>query len=280
MQKILQKLKIDIKKNENVEEEEPTIEEITDQLKVRFAEEIETGEYNVDGRDVENLQDKDFMRFLTSKDFNVEMALKNLLESLVWRNESGVKYVTAYHVKEEILKNKINIFGYDKEDRLVACVRVRYHIPAESDKRQAEKLLLFFAERAKSFLKPENETCTLIFDLTDFNISNMDYDIIKYMVRIFTDYYPETLGQLLVVNSPLIFKGIWRIVRPLLDAKTAKKIQFLSSPKLINYIDESILPPDLGGTNTNIINYGLGEDIDLERIHSLSFDNITSEEQP
>jgi len=122
----------------------------------------------------------------------------------------------------------------------------------------------FFAERSKQLLSPENETCTLIFDLTGFTLANMDYDVIKFMIKIFTEFYPETLGVMLVVNSPWIFKSCWKIVKPWLDPLVAKKIVFISSEKLVNYVDPAILPPDLGGTNDNIVGFGLGIDPTIE----------------
>jgi len=222
------------------------------------------------------LKDSDYRRFLISKNYDVDLALNILLESLVWRKQRRVRYITVDEVREELLKDKIFIFGYDLQKRLVAGVYIRNHFPNDTKKNMMEKLLLLFAERAKYLLNPENEKCTLIFDLTDFSLSNMDYDIIKFMIKVFTEFFPETLGIMLVVNAPWIFKSCWKMVKPLLDPITAKKIAFVSSEKLFNYVDPEVLPPNLGGTNENIVNYGLGIDIQPQALIDAGSESETS----
>jgi predicted house-cleaning noncanonical NTP pyrophosphatase (MazG superfamily) len=241
------------------EEDTLSNDEYTQELRRRLIEEIENTNSDVDEEDLNNLNDKDLLRFIVARSYNVDNALKILLESLVFRKANGVRFITFDDVKDELSFNRISILGFDQNKRLVAVIRPRYHFSSQSVKENAQKMLLFFAEKAKALLSKDNDQCTIIFDMTDFTLANMDYDIIKYMVRVFTDYYPETLGVLLVVNSPWLFKSCWKIMKPWLDPNTAKKIIFTSHPKLTNYIDEQILPPDLGGTNDSIANYGLGD---------------------
>jgi len=258
------------------EKETLTPEESIVELKSRFYTEIKDDSFDVDEKDVEELKDSDYRRFLISKNYDVDLALNILLESLVWRKQRRVRYITVDEVREELLKDKIFIFGYDLQKRLVAGVYIRNHFPNDTKKNMMEKLLLLFAERAKYLLNPENEKCTLIFDLTDFSLSNMDYDIIKFMIKVFTEFFPETLGIMLVVNAPWIFKSCWKMVKPLLDPITAKKIAFVSSEKLFNYVDPEVLPPNLGGTNENIVNYGLGIDIQPQALIDAGSESETS----
>lgn len=247
-------------------------EESLKEIKNRFMVEIDSGNYDVDPNDIEELTDKDYNRFLISRNFNIDLSLGVLLDSLVWRKVKNVRYITFDDVREELVKDKICVYGYDLEKRLTAGVTIRNHFPSTCNKEKLEKLLLFFAEKAKHLLHPDNQTCNLIFDLTDFTLANMDIDIIQFMIKVFTEFYPETLGVMLVVNSPWIFKGCWKIVKPLLDPITAKKIAFVSQEKLVNYIHPDILPPNLGGNN-EIMNYGLGVD---ERINN--FTDVKEEE--
>jgi hypothetical protein len=246
----------------DIQQEEDTLsndEAYISELRRRLHEEILNKKSDIDEEDLIQLKDSDLLRFLIARNYSVENALKVLLESLVWRKINQVRYITFDDVRDELLLNRISILGYDQSKRLVAIIRTRYHFASQSNKENTQKMLLFFAEKAKTMLSKENEQCTIIFDMTDFTLANMDYDIIKYMVKIFTDFYPETLGVLLVVNSPWLFKSCWKIVKPWLDPNTAKKIVFTSHPKLTNYIDADILPPDLGGRNDDIVNFGLGD---------------------
>jgi len=118
-------------------------------------------------------------------------------------------------------------------------------------------------ETCKQRLDPKSETFNIVFDLTNFSLSNMDYDLVKYLLNIFANCYPETMGIALVVNSPWIFKGCWMIVKPWLDPVTSSKIKFVSLRHLEQYVDQDQLPTFLGGNNDNIINFGLGSEVDL-----------------
>ncbi len=67
-------------------------------------------------------------------------------------------------------------------------------------------------------------------------------------------YYPERLEQFFMINAPWFFSGIWAVIRPWLDPITARKIQILGTdflPTLREYIDDSQIPIELGGTREN-----------------------------
>ena len=66
-----------------------------------------------------------------------------------------------------------------------------------------------------------------ILDMTGFSIGMMNkrvYSLVQHASKITQDYYPESLGQLLIVNAPYLFSGVWAIVKGWLDEKTRKKI--------------------------------------------------------
>ncbi|CAL0325252.1 unnamed protein product [Lupinus luteus] len=65
------------------------------------------------------------------------------------------------------------------------------------------------------------------------------------------DYYPKRLGKLLVVHAPYMFMKVWKLIYPVLDDKTKKKIIFIENKKLkstmMEDIDENQLPEIYGG---------------------------------
>jgi hypothetical protein len=70
----------------------------------------------------------------------------------------------------------------------------------------------------------------------------MDYNSVKFIVSCFQTYYPESLGQVLVVDSPWIFNGCYQIIKPWLDPVVASKIKFISSSALVSHIDKEHIP--------------------------------------
>lgn len=68
-----------------------------------------------------------------------------------------------------------------------------------------------------------------IIDLKGFSskfLSKKFYEYIKSTLTATQNYYPEILGQMYIVNSNLVFKGAWAIIKPFLDEKTKSKIIF------------------------------------------------------
>ncbi|RKO84940.1 CRAL-TRIO domain-containing protein, partial [Blyttiomyces helicus] len=58
------------------------------------------------------------------------------------------------------------------------------------------------------------------------------------------------LGKMFIINAPMLFTGVWALVKPLLDEVTVSKINILGSSysaKLLETIDAECLPKTLGG---------------------------------
>jgi hypothetical protein len=68
--------------------------------------------------------------------------------------------------------------------------------------------------------------------------------------KIGSDFYPEIMGQTFIVNAPMLFSGVWVIIKGFLDEKTRKKITIKGSSyqkDLLELVDENNLPDFLGG---------------------------------
>jgi CRAL/TRIO domain len=53
-------------------------------------------------------------------------------------------------------------------------------------------------------------------------------DVKKMLTKILSidqNNYPEMLGHTCIINAPVVFKAIWSFIRPMLDARTAGKIE-------------------------------------------------------
>ena len=66
-----------------------------------------------------------------------------------------------------------------------------------------------------------------------------------------SDYYPETMGNTFIINAPLIFSGVWAVIKGFLDEKSRTKIKILGTSyqeELLQLCDKEALPTYLGGT--------------------------------
>ena len=53
----------------------------------------------------------------------------------------------------------------------------------------------------------------IVFDLKEFGLSCMDYQMIKNLIWLLSRHYPERLGVCLILNSPGLFSGCWGVIK-------------------------------------------------------------------
>ncbi|KAH8114530.1 CRAL/TRIO domain-containing protein [Phellopilus nigrolimitatus] len=95
----------------------------------------------------------------------------------------------------------------------------------------------------------------VIVDLKDFGLGKFWQmkSLIQDSFQISQDYFPETMGLLVIINAPYTFSVIWNVVRSWLAKETQDKVRLFGAdyePFLLEHIDAANLPASLGGTCT------------------------------
>ncbi|KAL3236486.1 CRAL-TRIO domain-containing protein [Nakaseomyces bracarensis] len=202
------------------------------------------------------------LRFIRARKWDLDKSLEMIAKTMEWRvNESKVDTIiyegerAAYtNGQEGFLKNltlqKAVICGRDKEGRPIVCVRPKLHRAKDQNLEEMKRYSLLIIEQARLFLKDPVDTATVIFDLSDFSMSNMDYAPVQFLITCFEAHYPESLGRLYIHKAPWIFSPIWKVIKKWLDPVVASKIYFTKTTNdLKDYIDCDQLPEYLDGTN-------------------------------
>ena len=135
------------------------------------------------------------------------------------------------------------IFSLTTEERMI-----RYYI------REYERMVnLRIPACALAAGYPVEQTFTIL-DLGGSSTKLMKknvYNFVKLASGIAQDYYPEILGRMFIVNTPMLFSVAWKVIRPWLDERTQKKITTEGSkfqPKILELVAPENLPDFLGGT--------------------------------
>lgn len=85
--------------------------------------------------------------------------------------------------------------------------------------------------------------------MTDL-MSTTLYELIAYSIKLFQEYYPETVVKCFIINTPMMFSGFWTVIKPLFTTRTQVTISVSSSSnseELQKFIAPELLPMAYGG---------------------------------
>ncbi|KAK8505584.1 hypothetical protein V6N12_038325 [Hibiscus sabdariffa] len=226
------------------------------------------------------------LRFLRMRDFDLPKAREMFLSYLQWRKDYGVDTIhKASKVQaisylfmhedfnfaelEEVKKCYPHGFhGVDRSGRPVYIERVgmvdlnallqvtsidrfvKYHVSEQ------EKTLNLRFPACSIASKRHIASTTSILDVKGVGMSNFSKParyLFMEIQKIDSNYYPETLNQLFIINAGSGFRMLWKVIKAFMDARTLAKIHVLGSnylSNLIEVIDPSNLPTSLGGSCT------------------------------
>ncbi|KAM3341774.1 phosphatidylinositol/phosphatidylcholine transfer protein SFH6-like [Capsicum galapagoense] len=217
----------------------------------------------------ENLK---LLRFLKARKFDIEKAKLMWTNMLQWRTDFGTDSIIKdfnFEERDEVLQNYPQGYhGMDKEGRPVYIERlglmnidkllevttldryVKYHV------QEFEKSIAFRFPACSVAAKRPIDRGVTILDVEGVSLRNFTKpvrEVISQLQKIDNNYYPETLGEMFVINAGPRFRLLWHILKPFLDPETTSKIHVLGNNyqgRLLEIIDECELPDFLGGSCT------------------------------
>eukprot|EP01095_Lingulamoeba_sp_RSL-Kostka_P013718 TRINITY_DN574_c0_g9_i1.p1 TRINITY_DN574_c0_g9~~TRINITY_DN574_c0_g9_i1.p1 ORF type:complete len:316 (+),score=98.46 TRINITY_DN574_c0_g9_i1:483-1430(+) len=190
-------------------------------------------------------------RFLRARGWDMDQATDMLCKCVQWRRlfqNIGVDNITFEMCENELKTGKQYFHKFDKENRPISYIRCRYHDAGSRDLEELCRYSVWVSEYGRKLLPPGIHQSTLCFDLGGWSLKCMDYQFMKFMIEIAQNYFPDSLGQCLIVNSPWLFKGCWKILKGWIDPDTVKKVHFVDTyANLQDYIDVESIPAEYGG---------------------------------
>lgn len=213
--------------------------------------------------------DHTLARFLRARKFVFEKALEMFSKYVEWRREQNVDSIGTFDFPEAPALKEIYPHGFHKTDRFGRLIYIErygfidmkriFQITTE------ERMIRYYIREYESMISYRIPSCCVaagyrveqsltILDLGGSSTKLMKssvYNFVKLASSIAQDYYPEILGKMFIINTPMLFSVAWKVIRPWIDERTQKKITTEGSKyqkKLLELVPSENLPDFLGGS--------------------------------
>ncbi|KAK9824539.1 hypothetical protein WJX72_011169 [[Myrmecia] bisecta] len=214
-------------------------------------------------------------RFLKARKFDVDLAADMIENSMKWRQENDIDNILSKFLpdgKDAIIRRYLpaGFLGFDKAGQPVwmehaAAIDVTsmeaegitledyvfYHV------RSMEYLVNVKYAEASKLAGHQVDTHCVVLDLAGLRMGQLTKDTIKMfkgLSTVYQDHYPELMTRMFLVNIPMIFSAVWRILSMFVDDRVKAKIRFLRKADLYvlhEFVERDVLPEGLGGRNPN-----------------------------
>eukprot|EP00118_Oscarella_pearsei_P003974 m.16507 g.16507 ORF g.16507 m.16507 type:complete len:540 (+) comp26973_c0_seq1:46-1665(+) len=220
------------------------------QLRSRFH--SEGGSKDVfDARDLTRVDEDDLYldRFVQHHKGDIAKALEMLIKSLKWRKTFGVNDLSKENIEKFFFELGVGyVHGKDKKGNSVLILTIKHHKKDATRLAQLKRFVVFsLDEQARSL--PPHVKLTVIFDMTDVGLAQVDMDFLRFFIDCFKYYFPNMLECLLVYNIPFMLQAVWKIVKSWLSEEARQKVKFVKKADILNYVEKDQLLLRFGGSD-------------------------------
>ncbi|XP_062078922.1 SEC14 cytosolic factor-like isoform X1 [Humulus lupulus] len=199
-------------------------------------------------------------RFLKARDWNLGKAHKMLIDCLQWRLQNEIDNILSKPIVPDDLyravrdSQLVGLSGYSTEGLPVIAVgvglstfdkaSVNYYVQSHIQMNEyRDRVVLPSATRKYGRYIG---TCLKVLDMTGLKLSALNQIKLLTVISTIDDLnYPEKTDTYYIVNAPYIFSACWKVVKPLLQERTRRKIQVLQGcgrDELLKIMDYASLP--------------------------------------
>jgi len=191
-------------------------------------------------------------RFIRARDGDVSAAFDQMLSVLKWRQEHKVDLVLERDF-EFVAQDRWGMaywHGKDKFNRPILVIRSCRHDPTLFNTETTLRYLIWKLE--SKLMEEDVDNVALIFDCLNVNRHNLDMKLMRIMIPLMLNFYPERLGICLVYPTSQIMWILWKMVSKAFDEKTEQKFVFIRESKrdnkFLRLISTDQLQTRFGGT--------------------------------
>jgi hypothetical protein len=224
----------------------------------------------LDSEEEENEWRYELFRFLRARKWNVTHTVKSLTEMIQWRIDNHADSILEDQptiLRMDLLHKIVPsaLHGYTKAHRPLYIEKSgQLHVDDIVNRFTTEEMIqchIYWLEFNSKLARERSrqvgkhvESFAMIYDLNGIKMDiRKILHLFKQSLHIDDNYYPERLGQMFLINPPMMFPVLWNLVKHFIDPVTKTKITVIkkgpeTSVTLLQHIDSDQLPTEYGGS--------------------------------
>ncbi|KAJ2785753.1 hypothetical protein GGI15_001813 [Coemansia interrupta] len=193
------------------------------------------------------------LRFLRARSWDAPRAFDMLRRTVVWRVAQAIDELSF--LGESLLHHGTMQSGLafactaDRLQNPVYIIRVRANVARLRNVQAIRRFLCWQIETSQLLAVKSDGKVTMLFDFSGFSRENIDVKLVRTLITLLTNYYPETLGILILHVDSFVFSSLWAVIAPFIDPGVKQKIVMTrNAAELAAYIDPEMIVAEVGGT--------------------------------
>ncbi|KAJ0184179.1 hypothetical protein K1T71_000602 [Dendrolimus kikuchii] len=186
--------------------------------------------------DLERVKDDKYLkRILLHQENRVKEAADMLWDILTWRKSIGAADINENNIRLDYVREGVFFpRGRDIDGCLLLIFKARMHFKGQREYNELKKIMIYWFDRVE---REENgKKITMFFDMEGSGISNMDMELVKYLISLFKEYYPLFLNYIIIFDMPWVLSAAFKVVKTLLPAKAVEKMKFVEKDTLKEFV--------------------------------------------
>lgn len=199
---------------------------------------ISANDYNKQDIDLLKKDDYAISRYCKEDQQTTISAIKSVLQ---WRKDYNLSDLKEDDFPQEFRDSKaFHTSGKDVEGNVMVYIRVQHFHKNEHPIEDVKKYLAFLLDRVDRETKGDG--WALCFDCTNAGLSNVDMDLLKFVVQALTLYFVENCRYVLIHDMPWILASVWKLVKSWLPQEQRDAVKFASKKEMGNFVKDDQLP--------------------------------------
>lgn len=208
-----------------------------------------------------------FNRFVRATRGDEALAQKRYQETEAWRKANGIdSLLTDPHPQFTTIKQNYPHYYHGRGHR---GEPVYYELPAKINLKELKRNDIDLSGLLRHYLLVTDFCWTVlersqhgpqsqsiyVLDLEGIKLKDFVGDVVKFVkeaASLTAQHYPERSGGIFVINAPVFFDIIWKVIKPIVDPSTLEKVKVIrGKDKILAALRERIplnqIPPEYGG---------------------------------